>query len=347
MTLKKVLIIGPQFYGYNQSINQAFKKLGWDTHTIEHYPTCPPGFVNKLLCLGMIKIGVYYFVRKYDEKVNKIVLDSYSEFEPVLVLVVRGHKLFTETIEKMNTAITVLWMLDSIFTDELGFKTLINIKLFKYRFMFEKTDVDRLKQLGISSWFLPVGYDENIYFPINNQEKNIDILMAGIIYPKREKILNHILKEFGNYRVEIHGDYLRWSYPYRFFKFYFLGYNRYYSNRAITPTELNKLYSSSKISINIHNDQSVYACNPRFFEAIGAGSFHISDEKLFIKDQFGESVVTYNSIQELIEKIKFYLDNAELRSRYAIEGHLKAISQHTFYSRIAEMLLIIEHEVGK
>lgn len=72
--------------------------------------------------------------------------------------------------------------MDSIFQVKRAYE---NIKLYDCRFMFEKTDVEKLKKEGIDSFFLPLALDESVYFPIKNQEKDIDLLFIGNLNSKR------------------------------------------------------------------------------------------------------------------------------------------------------------------
>ena len=107
--------------------------------------------------------------------------------------------------------------------------------------------------------------DESIYFPIKNQEKDIDLLFVGNLDTKRLSILENLIKDFPNFNIQIYGGYVGLIPSKRHCKYYFKGYRKYFKNKSITPSEINKLYSKTKIDINIHKEQPKYGCNPKFF----------------------------------------------------------------------------------
>jgi spore maturation protein CgeB len=54
----------------------------------------------------------------------------------------------------MKDSKIILLVMDSIFRVKRAYE---NIKLYDYRFMFEKTDVEKLKKEGIGSFFFTLG----------------------------------------------------------------------------------------------------------------------------------------------------------------------------------------------
>ena len=204
--------------------------------------------------------------------------------------------------------------------------------------MFEKTDVEKLKKEGIESFFLPLALDESVYSPINNQKKDIDLLFVGNLNSKRQSILEKLIKDFLRLNIQIYGGYVGLIPSERHFKYYFKGYKKYYKNKSITPNEVNKLYSRTKIAINIHHEQSKYGCNPRFFEILGTKTFQLVDNNKFIDEYFFDKVVSYKSYSDLKNKIEKYLFDDITRSIIAEKGYQEVIKNHTFKQRIGYIL---------
>ena len=101
---------------------------------------------------------------------------------------------------------------------------------------------------------------------------------------------------------------------------------------------------SSKITINRHIDVAEnYANNMRLYEATGCGALLVTDYKdnlseLFVPDQ---EVVTYRSVEEAVDKIKYYLSHEDERSKIAKAGKERTLSEHTYYNRMCQLKEII------
>lgn len=338
---KRVLIIGPDFFDKNESVEKAFMKKGWDTKVIGYGEDRP-------LAERFIRhVGIDSIEKKRLNGFNSMVVEEYTNFKPQLVFIIKGGALSRETLETMRASKRILWMMDSIFRVP---ETMANIDLFDYIFSYERSDVERLEKQNIKSYFLAVAFDDSYYFPIDNVEKDIDIAFVGSLYAEksedREKLLDEIIANFPDRNIQIYGKYFCIKKPQRIIKYYFKGYNKYYMNHDVQTSEVNKLYSRSKIVINIHHKQTKYSANTRFFELMGSRTFQIVDETGYIKDEFipDETVVCYRSKEELMEKIKMYLNNKELRERVAQNAYNEAINKHTYVNRMDYVLDVIGEE---
>lgn len=89
---------------------------------------------------------------------------------------------------------------------------------------------------------------------------------------------------------------------------------------------------------NISND-----INYRTFETTGAGTLLLTNytrglEKLFDLDN---EIVVYSNIQELDEKVKFYLENENDRLRIQKSGYIRSSKDHTYSERAKKLIEII------
>jgi len=108
--------------------------------------------------------------------------------------------------------------------------------------------------------------------------------------------------------------------------------------------QIGEIYSSSKIVVNysIKND-----VNMRIFEAAISGSLPMTNqiydnglEELF---EIGNEIVTYDgTLEDLTEKINYYLKHDSERNRIAENAYQKAISSHTYLHRVKFILEKIE-----
>ena len=94
----------------------------------------------------------------------------------------------------------------------------------------------------------------------------------------------------------------------------------------------------SKVTYNNHIDVSPRsASNMRLFEATGIGTCLVTDWKENISELFEpeKEVVTYRSIDECAEKIRWLLENPAERDAIGKAGQARTLKDHTFSSRAA------------
>ena len=73
---------------------------------------------------------------------------------------------------------------------------------------------------------------------------------------------------------------------------------------------------------------------------MGAGGFLLSNFQADYLDMFvpGEDFVYYESKEDLLQKIDYYLTHEEERAAIARNGHDKVAAAHTYRHRVREML---------
>ena len=100
------------------------------------------------------------------------------------------------------------------------------------------------------------------------------------------------------------------------------------------------VYFSSKINLNMTLRSIQTGLPLRVFDIMGVGGFLMSNyqqefEELYTPDK---DVVLYSSIDELIDKTKFYLTHERERLTIAMNGYKRTISEHTMKIRAVQML---------
>ena len=116
------------------------------------------------------------------------------------------------------------------------------------------------------------------------------------------------------------------------------------SRAGVFGLDMIQLLHSSRIGLNIHADSSPrFASNMKMFEISGSGSCLVTDWKENINDIFSEDteVVTYKSVEECVEKVKWLLDNPRKRVEIAHAAQKRVEKQHRFDQRAAQMHNII------
>lgn len=118
-------------------------------------------------------------------------------------------------------------------------------------------------------------------------------------------------------------------------------------SKPIFGKEMLDLLAGSKIVLNNHGQVAgQFAGNMRLFEATGAGSCLVTDNKSNIKDLFepGKEIIVYDNNEDCLKKITWLLQNDEERIKIAKAGHQRTLKDHTVSHRCDTIINILTHE---
>ena len=112
--------------------------------------------------------------------------------------------------------------------------------------------------------------------------------------------------------------------------------------------KMSEIYSASKIGFNSSVLDDV---NMRCFEAPCAGAMlltnRIKNDGLYEIFEEDKHAVFYDNNEEMIEKIKYYLEHDEERERIAQAGHERVVNHFTYYHSLKNILDHIATELGE
>lgn len=341
-TAMRALVVGPALADfdphYNRSIARGLLEEGYEVDVATFYVPTPPGLVNRVrIDLGMA-LGRPEYYQRYVRQFNRDLVERYRRLRPDVVIVVRGCKVWPETLEAMQDSARVLWCHDApqrcgLDGDQLrGYET---------RFLFDPVDVAWLADAhGLDSEFLPVGYDPAVYHPKPHVEKDIDVFFIGAYYPERRETLELLARRLSHRRLRFYGRHIRYREPKTWAKAaaYGLASPGTFVNRSLDAPAIRDLYVRSRICLNMHHAQTQEGCNPRVFEILGSGAFQLCDELPYLRRNFDGIVPTYRGFDELCEKIETYLQDDGERERSASRGLERVLDEHTFHRRVQHIL---------
>lgn len=227
---------------------------------------------------------------------------------------------------KRNRAKCALWSMDIYRKDKQKF----------HKWMEEDFDLIFVAHKSFLSFFsraktvwLPYACDPTIYkkYPL---PKLYDVAFVGNldpkVYPERAKLLDLLKRKFN---VTI--------------------FSNFYGDESTKwGKEQAQFYSQAKI---VFNKSGFGEINLRIFETLGCGSLLVSDrlpkdaglEELFCD---GKHLVLYDSANDLMDKVDYYLRNEDKREEIAGQGYRETLSKHTFEHRaqtIFEIMKSYEH----
>ncbi|MHA1252952.1 MAG: CgeB family protein [Candidatus Helarchaeota archaeon] len=260
-----------------------------------------------------------------------------EKFEPDVLLTYKGEILDPEIINFIKNEYKIYTIL--IFPDDPQLFDSISSKIapaYDYVFTFSWTTIPRYKELGIKNLdYIPFAIDPNSYHKIRLNEEDLkeygsDLSFVGTMYKNREKIINQII----NYNMKIWGKgWERAIYPM---------IKKKYTYKFITLEEIIKVFNACKINLNIHHNFGFV--NLRCYEITGCGAFCLTDraeriEKLF---EIGKEIVIFEDVQDLKEKIDYYLDNDDERQEIALRGQKRTYKDHTIENRIKKVISVVK-----
>lgn len=151
-----------------------------------------------------------------------------------------------------------------------------------------------------------------------------------LAYPKKTIIKKYDVSFIGNV-----GDWNRVDFLDRMFREF---PNFFYGKRLFE--EAAEIFSQSKIVLNISIKDDV---NMRVFESLATGSLLLTNELPTLPYLFKDGVhlVTYKTLDEAVEKAKYYIEHEVEREAIAEAGYREVMLRHTYEHRLKTVMEIV------
>lgn len=336
--MKKVLIIGPRFFYFNDSVASAFRQLGWDAKICAFdTPVHPYNGKNKIKYkLARNKEALKESGRRFfSDEVKR----QYDDYAPDLLFLMNGDALLPETTKYFSERSKVaIWCFDSI----VKFPAIKrNIPFAHAVFCYEYSDIELLKKGGVEAHFLPQAADLGRYYMMKGEPKQYDIVFAGDIWQseKRKRILRKVVEKFSDRRICVWGIYKPW---YKGLWSYLTRERRdIYMNCNTDSETLNLCYNRSRIVLNIHNEQQKNGANPKVYEISASGAYQLCDANPYIESLFPHGELgLYHTDDECLDLIERILSSDEPKS--GEEAYRLVVKEHSFESRMRTVLEVLD-----
>lgn len=112
-------------------------------------------------------------------------------------------------------------------------------------------------------------------------------------------------------------------------------------------SEMPKVFHMSKINLNFTIPNIKSGIPLRIWDVLGAGGFLLTNYQaeipLFFEE--GEDLVCFDGIEDMREKVDYYLKHEEERKRIAENGYRKVKAYHSYVDRIQTMLDVITNNI--
>lgn len=197
------------------------------------------------------------------------------------------------------------------------------------------------------AFYLPLAAAPDFHKPLEltpeqQKEYGSDISFLGAGYPNRRLAFRRLAdRDFKIWGSDWEGESL-------------LNKNIQRGGARISENEAAYIYNGSKINLNLHSslqtDKLVSGgdfVNPRTFELAAAGAFQLTDKRSLLPELFEkDEIATFNSPEEMYEKIDYFLDHPEERKQYAERGRARVLAGHTYEKRMRTLLEYMKKEFG-
>lgn len=216
-------------------------------------------------------------------------------------------------------------------------------KLYDAFFFFSKEFVNIAGDMGFDAHYLPHAINDYVFRRIDLTPGEADLLSCDLVFVgawqrPRHRVINALASQ--KIHMRIYGP--KWI-------------KRCLFNPSILKTikgrwlfgeELIKQYRAAKIVLNINSWflERRHGINQRVFDVPACGAFLLTDYVEEIEAFFepGVEIETYSSIEELIDKIYFYLRHDDARERIARKAYEKAQKLPTWRDRAREMAKVLK-----
>jgi len=269
-------------------------------------------------------------------KVNEQLIKVSEKYCPDLVLVGEGELLKEATLEKIRQVVgskLVFWTFDD---PQLIERHLKRARLYDYCFTNSLEAVQIYKENGVKSvFYLPWGCDPHIHNKVvldelKDAKYKTDVSLYASANAKRAASLSGIsdiqLGIWGRgWNRLSSGDPLR----------------KFWKGPIIRLEELVKMYSGTKIALNIHRPETTLTTTTsRIWEATACGAMLLTEKVSGINLAFdvGKEIICYENQKDLKEKIMFYLANEEIREKVASRGQARCRKDHTVSNRLGKII---------
>jgi glycosyltransferase involved in cell wall biosynthesis len=343
MKKMKILLIGNGlFYHIGAFFRQALEELGYEYYFVDEERFLAPlrhSLIHKIAYRLLGKRPLTYWA------LNREVLNVAQQFRPQIVLIIKGAYIRPETlifIKKKINAILVNYATDDPFNPINSTRDLINsIAFYDLYACTKRAIMDDVKRAGCPNVvYVPFGYMPSLHFPEKPKiaEEKIrfssDVVFIGGCDKDRAVIFEALIHALPDVQLALYGGY--WN---RFPQF-----RPYYRGFAL-GRDFRLALGGAKIALNLVRKANRDGHVMRTFEIPACGAFMLAERTEEHLEFFEEDkeAVYFSSIDELVDKLRYYLHHDNKRVQIAERGYKRVtLNKHTYKDRLQQILNLLQ-----
>jgi len=180
----------------------------------------------------------------------------------------------------------------------------------------------------------PLAADDEVYYPPSSPvPERHKITFIGGWWPFKGQQLDRYLKPIlDRYRSDVAVFGRNWPYA---------------SRGELADEQFNPTVWGTSVNLTFHEPSQVQGVpvhvNERIFKLLACGAFVLSDNNLCLQEYFEpDEIVLCPTPEEMLDKIRHFLDHPEERRRLAEKGHQAVMRRHTYKIRAEKLLRALQ-----
>lgn len=343
----RILFLGENWYGScARACCYALRRLGCDVTDIDLQTIIPQW--RQRSNRAIVRLLNSRIVREY----NQLILDTAAWMRPDILLAFKGSFVVSRTLELLGQSGVALYNYypDTSPTAHDPYLAQ-SIRAYDCIFYTKRFWAKNLPEVleGRRLVFVPHGYDPEIHRPLPLDEQDVarfghDVTIVGTHTPYKERLLADSVRRLPEIDLHVYGNGWRERSRSSELKTHIRGF-------ALCGSEYAKAIHAARICLGIMSGK-VYGVTQgdetttRTFEIPACGGFmlHERTPELLELYEEGKEVACFGSVEELAEKIQYYLAHPQEREAIARAGQLRCVPAYSYDNRMREILRY--HEGG-
>lgn len=198
--------------------------------------------------------------------------------------------------------------------------------------------------------YVPLGVDPEIHHPMRLTQAEVERYQSDVCFIGGVDMRFHKARRAMIEYAVVHGVKMKvWG-----------GYREHILTSPIRDVwqgqiwgeDMRKALCAAKIGLNFHVDHAAgeldRGLNMRAFELAGCGVFQLLQRVPGVCEFFeeGKEIVCFDTAEEMLDKIDYYLSHDAERERIAQAGRERALRDHTWAQRVERMVKLMEELVA-
>ena len=344
--MHKMVVIGEDWHGSDcTALVRGFRALGCAVEHVNPNRFIPA--VHDLRGRLVRRLLINWFKKEF----NKAILISVEHYKPDFILVYKGTFVKLETLKylKIKGYYLTNFFPDVSFTSHtyLDPKTFISYDIIFTTKSFGSDDFKRLLNVD-NVVFVPHGFDELVHKPIlsGNLWKDFacDVSFIGGYSKRKEFFLAYLKRKLPEIHLRIWGG--GWNeVGEKCLKDSIEGYPIYgdFYALAIQASKINLGLLLERVGSASSGDQ----ITSRTFHIPAAGGFLLHQRTKEFLEYYveGKEAACFETQEELVEKVKYYLSNDDERKSIAKAGYERCVKEYSYTARAKRVLEYIQERI--